>query len=198
MIALLFSHVYTWTIITVFFIIYLLVLRWKKIYDSRSIKICPFYCGCSGCMDLLRSYLIGLDTGIQRDVIIAESFNFGLSQLGSAWSNIVLAVEVHLGGIFGNVLMLSLGVYCAILLRYRNVSSFFIMVFLAIGILPLFFGDKVVQSRVLYIIPSRYLPLLALTSVFTSRYGKLICAVIVVSLLAISIYTMSNLGVSPR
>ena len=198
MIALLFSHVYTWTLITAFFIIYLLVLRWKKIYDSKSLKIILFIVVAVVAIDWLRSYLIGLDSGIQRDVIIAESFNFGLSQAASAWSNIVLTVEVHLGGIFGNILILSLAVYCAILLKYRNVSAIFIMVFLSIGVLPLFFGDKVVQSRVLYIIPFQIPAALALASVFQTRNGKLICTAIAVSLLAISVYTMNNLGVAPR
>ena len=124
MMALLFSHVYTWTLITAFFIIYLLVLRWKKIYDSKSLKIILFIVVAVVAIDWLRSYLIGLDSGIQRDVIIAESFNFGLSQAASAWSNIVLTVEVHLGGIFGNILILSLAVYCAILLKIQKCISY--------------------------------------------------------------------------
>ncbi|MGH9984859.1 MAG: hypothetical protein ACRD8W_12990 [Nitrososphaeraceae archaeon] len=198
MIALLLSHVYTWTLVTVFFIVYLLVLRWKRVYDSKSIKAVLFVVIAIIVVDLLRSYLVGLDSGIQRDVVIAESFNFGLSQLGSAWSNIVTAVEVHLGGIFGNLFILSLAFYCAILFRYRNVSSLFIMVFLSLGILPLLFGDKIVQSRVLYIIPFQIPAAIVLTRVFSMSCGKLICAVVAVSLLAISFYTMNNLGIAPR
>jgi hypothetical protein len=198
MIALLFSHVYTWTLFTAFFIIFLLVLKWKRVYDSRSIGIILIIVIAVFVTDLVRSYLIGLSSGIQRDIVIAESFKFGLSQAGAAWSNIVRTVEVHLGGIFGNIITLSLALYSAIMLRYNNVLSLFVMVFLSIGILPLLFGDKIVQSRVLYDIPFQIPVACALTSVFASRHGKLISIVIAVSLLAISIYTMNNLGVAPR
>jgi Dolichyl-phosphate-mannose-protein mannosyltransferase len=198
MIVVLLSHVYTWTLVTTFFVIYLLVARWKGVHDSRSIKIVLLVIFAVIGVDLLRSYLIGLGTGLERDVVIAESFNFGLQQLGSSWSNIVRAAQVFLGGIFGNVIILSLALYCAILIRYGKASSFFLIVFLSLGILPLLFGDKIVQSRVLYIIPFQIPAALALTNIFTTRYGKLISTTIVISLLAISVYTMNNLGVSPR
>lgn len=108
-------------------------------------------------------------------------------------------VEVHLGGIFGSFLILSLALYCAIMLRYKKyASSLFVMVFLSLGILPLLFGDKIVQSRVLYDIPFQIPAALALTGIIASKNGKLISIVIALSLLAISVYTMTNLAISPR
>jgi hypothetical protein len=47
------------------------------------------------------------------------------------------------------------------------------MIFLLIRILPLFFGDKVVQSRVFYDMPFHVPAGFALTSIFLSRNGKL-------------------------
>jgi hypothetical protein len=71
-------------------------------------------------------------------------------------------------------------------------------VFLSLGILPVLFGDKIVQSRVIYDIPFQIPAAMALTYIFNSRTGKLITITIALSLLSIAVYTMTNLGVSPR
>jgi hypothetical protein len=193
MVALLFSHVYSWTLITIFLIVFLLVLKWKRIYESRSIKIVLIIVVGVFFIDLVRSYLIGQSSGIERDAVLAESFKFGFSQLGAAWSNIVRTVEVHLGGIFGNIVVLSLALYCAITLKYKSLCH---GVPICGNFTPI--GDKIVQSRVLYDIPFQIPAALALTNIFASRSGKLISIVAAFSLLAISIYTMNNLGVAPR
>ena len=198
LIALLFSHVYTWTILTGFLILFLLVLKWKGFYEGNSIKIVLIIVIGVFFVDLLRSYLVGLASGLERNALIAESFNFGLSQLGASWSNIVRTVEVHLGGIFGNVVILSLALYCTVRLKYKTVPGIFVIVFLSLGILPVLFGDKIVQSRVIYDIPFQIPAAMALTYIFNSRTGKLITITIALSLLSIAVYTMTNLGVSPR
>jgi hypothetical protein len=198
LVALLFSHVYSWTLITAFLIMFLVVLKWKRAYKSRAIMTVLIIVIAVFFIDLVRSYLVDLSSGIERNIVIAESFNFGLSQVGSAWSNIVRTVEVHLAGIFGNVLVLSFALYYAVILKYKNTSGLFVIVFLSLGIVPLLFGDKIVQSRVLYDITFQIPAALGLTSIFTLRSGKLISVAVVLSLLAISIYTMNNLGVAPR
>jgi hypothetical protein len=56
------------------------------------------------------------------------------------------------------------------------------------AILSLFFGDKIVQSRMLYYIPFQIPAGLALKNIFLSRNGKLRAIVISSSFFAISIY----------
>jgi hypothetical protein len=198
MVMLLFSHVYTWTLITAFLILFLITLRWKKVYDPKSIMFVLSVVVIVFIVDIVRSYLIGLSSGLQSDIVIAQSFDFGFSQLGLAWSNIVRAVEVHQGGIFGNIIILSLAFYYTFLTKYKTITSLFVIVFLSIAILPLLFGDKIIQTRVLYNIPFQLPAALALTSIFYLKPNKIISIAAAVSALAISIYVMSNLGVAPR
>ena len=195
MILLLFAHVYTWTVITTFYIIYLVVLRWKKLYESDLIKVVLVIVIAVVLVDLAKGYLIGISSGFQHNLGVAESTAFGSSD---RWSEAVRTVQVFLGGIFGNLIILSLALYTTLFYKYKNTAGLFILMFLSIGLVPLFFGDRIVQSRVLYDIPFQIPAGLALSNVFVSRNGRLKCFAIMVSLIAISVYIMSNLGVAPR
>ncbi|MGC1134903.1 MAG: hypothetical protein WA941_18890 [Nitrososphaeraceae archaeon] len=198
MVALLFSHSYTWTIITTFLIILLMVLRWKKIYESRLIRNILVIVACIIAIDFAKSFLIETFSAVQRNILIAESLGLGFQQFGDRWNVLVRTVEVFLGGIFGNIIILLLVFYFTIFFKFKNLVGYFSMVFLSLGILPLFFGDKIVQSRILYDIPFQIPAGLALANIFVSGNGKLKSIVIGTCLIAIAIYTMYNLGVSPR
>jgi hypothetical protein len=198
MAALLFTHSYTWTIITTFLIIFLIVLRWKKIYESRPIRTLLIIIACIIAVDLAKSVLLDSFSAVTRNVAIAERYGFGLLQFSARWTVLVRTVEVFLGGIFANMIILFLVLYCAIMFKFKNLAGYFSMIFLSLGILPLFFGDKIIQSRVLYDIPFQIPAGLALANIFVSRNGRLKSIMIGASLLAIAIYTMNNLGISPR
>jgi hypothetical protein len=194
MVLLLLSHTYTWTIITIFYILFLVVLRWKKVYEPRAIVIVMVIVICVIVIDLSKSYSIGLTSGFQHDIGIAQSNKL---ELFDRWGTIVGTVQVHLGGIFSNTIILILALYTAIFLNCKNVAYLFIMVFLAVCILPLFFGDRVVQSRVLYDIPFQIPAGIALSNLLISRNGRLRSIAFSVCIFAISFYTMSNLSVAP-
>jgi hypothetical protein len=198
LVGVLLSHVYTWTIITAFLVIFSIVLRQKRIYKSERFKIIFIVIGCIIVFDFTKSFLLDSSSAVQRDFIVAETLNFGFSQLGTSWSTLVRTVEVFLGGIFGNIIVLLLALYCGLLYRQKNLAGYFIIVFLSLGILPIFFGDKIVQSRIFYDIPLQIPAGVALTSIFVRKDGKLKSIAIIAGLIAISVYTMSNLGVSPR
>jgi hypothetical protein len=197
-VALLFTHSYTWTIITTFLIIFLLVLRWKKFYESGPVKTILIIIAGVLAVDVARSILFDTLSAVTRDYMVAETSGGGLMHLGARWTVLVRTIEVFLAGIYGNMIILFLVLYCAVMLKFKNVAGYFIMIFLSIGILPLFFGDKIVQSRIFYEIPFQIPAACALTSIFISKNGKLKTIVIGTALLAIAIYTMNNLGISPR
>jgi hypothetical protein len=197
-VALLFIHSYTWTIITTFLIIFLLVLRWRKFYESRPIRTILIIIASVIAIDVAKGILLDTFSAVTRNVLIAEKYGGGLLNLGARWTVLVRTVEVFLAGIYGNIIILILAIYCAIMLKFNNLAGYFTMIFLSIGILPLFFGDKIVQSRVFYDIPFQIPAGFALTSIFMSKKGKFKSIVIGTSLLAIAIYTMNNLGISPR
>jgi hypothetical protein len=172
----------------------LIVLRWKKVYEPRAIGIVMVIVICVIVIDLSKGYLIGITSGFQHDIGIAHSNNI---ELFDRWGTIVGTVQVHLGGIFSNTIILTLALYTVIFLKCKNVAYLFIMVFLAICILPLFFGERIIQSRVLYDIPFQIPAGIALSNLFISRNGRLRSIAVSVSIFAISIYTMNNLGVAP-
>jgi hypothetical protein len=99
---------------------------------------------------------LGLGPGaIGRDIFTIERTGTGAEQVEIRWSNLVRTVQVYVGGIYGNMFLLSIAFMGSILLYYNkmNYSMPFILVFLSLGILPLFFGDREVMSRVMYDIP---------------------------------------------
>jgi hypothetical protein len=198
LVGVLLSHVYTWTIITAFLVIFSIVLRQKNIYESERFKIIFIVIGCIIAFDFAKSFLLDSSSAALRDLVVAESLDFGLLQFATSWSTLVRTVEVFLGGIFGNIIVLLLALYCGLLFRQRNLAEYFIIVFLSLGIIPIFFGDKIVQSRIFYDIPLQIPAGVALTSIFVGKDGKLKSIAIIAGLIAISVYTMTNLGVSPR
>jgi hypothetical protein len=148
--------------------------------------------------DLAKGILLDTFSAVARNILVAETYGGDFLQLGERWTVLVRTVEVFLAGIYGNIIILILALYCTILLKLNNLAGYFSLIFLSIGIIPLLFGDKIVQSRVLYDIPFQIPAGFALTSIFLSRNGKLKSVVIGSSLLAIAIYTMNNLGIAPR
>lgn len=148
--------------------------------------------------DLTKSAFLESASAIQRNVSMASSVDSSLSQLSERWSILVRTVEVHLGGIFANVIILSLVVYCVLRFKLNSPIGYFCVLFLSLGIFTIFIGDKIIQSRILYDIPYQIPDGIAMANIFLTRNGKLISLVIGASLLAISFYTMTNLGSSPR
>lgn len=198
MIAILFSHSYTWTIFTSFLIIYLAILWWKKLCPKKNIKILFMVVVIIILFDFVKSITLESTTAVQRNIRAAEATELGLLKFNERWSVLVRTVEVFLGGIFGNVIILLLVIYTTMLFKFKNLAGYFLMLFVSIGIFPLFFGDKIIQSRVLYDIPFQIPAGLALAHIFITKNGTLKAIVLGTSLLAMAIYTMSNLGISPR
>jgi hypothetical protein len=199
MLALLLSHSYTWTIFTAFLILFLLVLRWKKVSGSKQVRDLLIIIACIIAIDFIKGIALESLSAVQLNISVAESHEVGLvSPFGDRWSVLVRTVEVFLGGIFSNMVILLLVLYFTVMFKIKNKVGYFTTVFLSLGMIAIIFGDKIVQSRILYDIPFQIPAGLALANIFVLRHGKVAAMVIGLSLLSIAIYTMTNLGVSPR
>lgn len=166
-IALYLTHVYTWTIFSIVLSVMLGIFftRMKKhfaqiihvnmasVTDTPRVivAICIVLISVLAA-DISRSQLTGIPSGIDRHIALAEESS-GASQYFTRWESIQNTVFVFGGGAFANVIVLGLGVYWILRANTQLIGNLFLMLFLAAGIIPLFLGDWIIQSRVLFNIP---------------------------------------------
>jgi hypothetical protein len=194
LVILLFMHIYTWTIMMIFVFLFAIILWIKKKYSSSLLKLIFVTLVIVVGIDVVRGLTTGSTLGLTRDLVLAETTGYGFAGFDEKWNNLVHTTQVFKAGIFGNVIFLLLAFYGLMLIRYKNVVDIFLLLFASISILPFFFGDKIILSRVLYDIPFQIPVGLAMTNIFLSRYGKLKGLAVVLSLLASVVYIVFNIG----
>lgn len=194
LVVLLFTHTYTWTIV-MFFVFLLAIVFWlRKSYSFGLLKLVFAAALIVVGVDIIKSAITSSTLGMTRDLVMAESTGFGFTQLDVKWSNIVYVSQVYLAGILGNIIFLLLALYGTALLPFKSKVGIFILLFISVAILPLFFANKIILSRVLYDIPFQIPAAFAMLSIFHSKAGKLKVAAIILSMLAVSIYTVYNIA----
>jgi hypothetical protein len=191
-IILLFSHVYTWSIFTVVIGIFLAVMLKLSYYSKKSIILLLLVLLVSVVIDVARMTITGSASGIEQDIKIASLTGVGLEQFALRWSNLIDTTQNYYGSQFSNFIILMLGLYWLFRSNFRNPSTILLIVFQSIGIIPLFFGDWLVQSRVLYDIPFQIPAAFALADIKKQANGTMILLSICILLIAISIRAVSN------
>jgi hypothetical protein len=154
LIATLFAHVYTWTIISfcaAIFLILLLLLR-RRDYSRKAILLALVIVGVSAAVDISKSLATNSSSGIFQDVELSGTL-MGPEEFTRRWDILIFTVYSGLGGIMANSVVMLLGLYWVFKSDYKKPSTLFLLVFLSMAILPLFFGDWVIQSRTIYLIP---------------------------------------------
>jgi hypothetical protein len=189
---LLFTHVYTWTVFTIVTIIFLVVLLKLNYYQRHSIFLLLLVILSSIAIDIARTTITGTSGGIEGDLIVSKHFGAGLDQFNQRWTNLVYAIQVHLGGQLSNPIILILGLYWILRCKLSALSSIFLVVFLSVGILPLFVGSVTIQSRLFYDLPLQIPAAMALTYLKKKPYGTMLLFPIGIWLIAISINAASN------
>jgi hypothetical protein len=116
----------------------------------------------------------------------------GLKQFTQRWGNLVYATHDYLGGLFGNFIILILGVYWLLRFDIKETSNILLVIFLSVGIFPLYFGDWVVQDRVFYNIPFQIPAAIALSYLSRRDNGSTIMLSVCIWLVAMSILAVSN------
>src|SRR2546426_4678320 len=190
MLLLVFSHVYTWTIFALFSGIFLGMVYKLNSYRKKSIAILLIVILSSVAVDVARSTLTGTSGGIESDAGLASKA--GISQFSSLWSNLTDTTRGYAGALFGNFIIFSLGIYWLLRSNSRELSSIFILIFFAMAILPLLFGNDVIQSRMLYDIPFQIPAAIGLTYLKRHTNGTLMILPICIWLVAMSVRAVSN------
>lgn len=156
LVASLLAHSYTWTIIVLFLGIFLAVYMSIKVHRRKIITIALLLILPSVFIDIGKGLLTSSVFGFERDLAVAGSTESGLNQFAQRWSNLVRTLQVHFGGIFGaNFVIILLSFFSVIWVdRRQNLElAVFITTFLSIAFIPMFFGNTIILSRVLYEIP---------------------------------------------
>lgn len=192
-ILVLFCHTYTWTIITMVTGIFLFVmLSFKSYYPKKSIIFLLILVLCSIVVDIAKISITGSAGGIEGDIATARSQEVGVGQLPVRWSNLIDTTEIYYGASFSNIIILILGLYWLLRSNMHDPSGIFFLIFLSIGIFPLFFGNWLIQSRVFYNIPFQIPAAIALTYIKKERKGTMMLIPVCIWLIAMSIRTTSN------
>lgn len=191
---LLLSHIYTWTVLTIVSGIFLAVMFGLNYYPRKSTILLLLVLFSTVVIDVVRANVTHTSAeGLQSDIAIAHKVGAGTNQFATRWSNLVYVTQVYLGGQLSNFIILALAVYWVFRSKLLEKSSIFLIAFLSIGIVPLFVGDVVVQSRVLYDIPFQIPAGIALAYIRKDFNGILLLLPVGIWLIGMSIIAVSNL-----
>jgi hypothetical protein len=208
-VLLLLSHVYTWTMVAVVTVLFLLVMLKFNYYSRKSIILLLLVVSSPGIVDAVRTVITGSIGGISSSIQFASQLTphtagtspgsqfapqLGLGQFASFRANLLDSTEHYLGGLFGNFIILALGVYWLFRANRAEPYNIFIMIFLSLGIVPLFFSDWILQTRVFYNIPFQIPAAIGLYYIVKQHQmkGMMILIPVCIWLIAISIVDVSN------
>jgi len=189
---LLLSHVYTWTILVIFMIVFLAVAYKLKFFKIKNAVLILLIILASIAVDVGKETLTESVGGIQQDIAIANT-RAGTENIFVIWENLEESIQVFSGGQFSNILILLLCVCWLVRSDFNSMRDVFIGIFFSIALVPLLFGNDLIQSRVLYNIPFQIPAAIGLMYFFNRPYGKLIVLAICIAIFAMAIKSVSNL-----
>jgi hypothetical protein len=196
-VLLLLSHTYTWSIFLLVTVIFLIISLWRRYYYSRratAILFIPLIF--SVVFDIGRARIIGVSSALEGDMEIAEAKGAGLDQFSERWNNLIRTAQSYLGGLLNNFILFIFALYWIFLADLRKASDIFLIIFLSIGILPLYFGDVVILSRTLYEIPYQIPAAISMAHILSAMASKksklLLISTVSVWLLVISVNSIAN------
>ena len=188
----LFVHVYTWTIFTIVTFVFLIISLKINLYFRRHVILLILTLSFSVIIDIGRIAITGSSSsGVQEAVYIVNS-SLDFDHFSQRWDNLTFTTQIYVGGIFSNFILFALGLYWLLRSNLKDPTSIFIIVFLSIGIVPLFVGNEVIQARVLYDIPFQIPAAIALSQLMKNIKGKMLVISICSWLLFIAIRTSFN------
>lgn len=195
-IILLFSHTYTWTIFTIVISIFLVVLLKFNNFPRTRVALLLVIVLSSVIVDIAKMKMTGSSGGIEQDIGVAHSQGVGPGQFALRWTNLKDATQIYFGSIFSNFIVLILGLYWLFRSNLHETSNILLVVFLSTGLLPLFFGDWHVQTRVLYNIPFQIPAGIALAYIKREIKGSILLLLPVCTwMISISIQIASNVTI---
>jgi hypothetical protein len=207
LIGVLFTHVYTWTVLAAvsgtFLVVMLLVVLWNKKkkrdknsnisnhFTKRRIIWLLVAILLSIVVDVTRVSLTSSSGGVEQDIQLAGT-NFGLEQFNMRWRILHATAHESFGGVFSNFIILILALFWVLKSNMREPRTIFLMIFLSVGLLPLYIGSLTLQTRVFYDIPFEIPAAIALYYISTRSGSMLVTLAACTWLVAVSLVTVMN------
>ena len=188
---LLFSHVYTWTVLTLFLFIFLGVSYKLRFFESKKIVLIILILTASVVVDISKSFFTDSVGGIEQDLSIAKK-SITPENAFVVGKNLIESIQLFAGGQFGNIIIISLCVCWLLMSKLYSIPNIFIGIFFSIALLPVLFGGDVIQTRILYNIPFQLPAAISLTYFINRPYGKLIILSICILIFAMSVKSVLN------
>jgi hypothetical protein len=151
-IVLLFTHVYTWTILSIVTGVFLIIMFKANYYRKKGLILLLLVVLTLTITDIARMVLTGSASGVAQDLEKANG-SAGLHRFPDRWENLYFTTLIYLGGMFSNFLILVPALYWLLRSDLHEPTNIFLLVYLSIGIIPVLFGNIGMQSRILYDIP---------------------------------------------
>jgi hypothetical protein len=207
LIGVLFTHVYTWTVLAAisgtFLVVMFLVVLWNKKkkrdknsnisnhFTKRRIIWLLVAILLSIVVDVTRVSLTSSSGGVEQDIQLAGT-NFGLEQFNMRWRILHATAHESFGGVFSNFIILILALFWVLKSNMREPSTIFLMIFLSVGLLPLYIGSLTLQTRIFYDIPFEIPAAIALYYISTRSGSMLVTVAACTWLVAVSLVTVMN------
>jgi hypothetical protein len=199
LILVLFFHVYTWTVLAavtgIFLVAMLLMCIRKKNnnnhFTKRRIIWLLVAITLSIAVDINKTLLTGSSVGLEQDIELAQT-NLGMEQFIERWQILNITMHAGMGGVFSNFIILILGLVWVLKSNMRDPGTVFLMIFLSSALVPLFFGNWVIQARLFYDMPFQIPAAIALYYL-SKRSGSILVTLAACTwLLAVSLFAVMN------
>ena len=201
--AMLFTHVYTWSVLSIVAGLFLLImiLRPRSLSNTgrRNAILLMLVLLLTVVMDVSRATATGASGGVERDLEWANVFIDPENYL-LRWNNLSYTTTTFVGGIFANFIIFGLCLYWLGTTKMQSTGAIFLMIFFSIGILPFLIGEWVIQTRVFYNVPFQIPAAIAVTYIMQRPSKKLLKLIMLfIWLVAIATVSVSNFYlVTPR
>lgn len=185
------SHVYTWSVMALVMGILLAITIYRYRDKRKGSLILMMILASSVVLDMARVATTNSAGGIERDMQLASNLT-GPDQFSQRWNNLKYTSTTFVAGIFGNVVILGLGLYWMYKSKIQDLTTILMLIFFSIGMTFIVIGDWVVQTRMLYLIPFQIPAAVALSMLRDRPAGKLLFASICIWLVFLAVRTASN------
>ena len=154
-------------------------------------------------VDLTKSFYLETPDSFQNNFFhgFEESQKIGIDEFKERWKNLSISFTIMFGGYSISSVFAVLLFLWTISSNYKNNSDRFFLSMLFISLLPILFGDYIIQSRMFFNIPFQILISLFLYKILKNpkiTFGRNIVIVVMIFQLNFALRAMANMGfVSP-
>ena len=196
MTGVLLAHTHTWSIVITVAFVFLFVLHVLNYYSKKRLLLLYLILSSSVAVDVLKSSWTGTSTGFEADVSISLSHGLGISQFNERLVTLAETVQIYYAGVYANIAILGLAIYWLVRCQPREPANIFLLIFMSTALIPLFVGDWVLQSRVLYEIPFQIPAAISLYNI-GKKHGKMMFIALSLITGYLSFHVLANLGYVP-